>query len=186
MTRQLPDVGTLVERMARLEKENRRTKQLCAVLLILISALVLMGQASPNRTVEANEFILRDEQGRTRAWLHMEADGPYFTLTDASGKGRLGLTVRETEGTGISMYDPYGKIRVALGEGRTGRSLAFYGDNGEQQVTIKDGPGMSGIHMGPLDETKQKQPWVFLVANPITGGKLYLAGPGGKPAFVAP
>jgi len=181
MMRQLPDFGTLVERMARLEKENRRTKQVCAVLLILISALVLMGQASPNRTVEANEFILRDEQGRTRAWLHMEADGPYFTLTDASGKGRLGLAVRETEGSGIFMYDPYGKIRVALGEGRTGRSLAFYGDNGEQQVAIKDFGLGSGMHMGA-----EKEPWVFLSATPITGGSLALFKPGGKRAFVAP
>ena len=50
----------VMNRLERLEKQNRRMKQIGALALVLIGAVLLMGQATPTKTVEANEFILRD------------------------------------------------------------------------------------------------------------------------------
>ena len=50
----------ITEHLEKLERQNRRMKQAGVVALIIAAAVLLMGQASPNRTVEANEFVLRD------------------------------------------------------------------------------------------------------------------------------
>jgi hypothetical protein len=45
-----------------------------------------MGQATPkSRTVEANEFIMKDDARRVQAKLHMDHGGPRRSLYDASG-----------------------------------------------------------------------------------------------------
>ena len=63
----------LERRLLRVEKQNRLLKQLGASLLILVTSLVVMGQAPSKKTVEANEFILRDEGGSIRARLFITA-----------------------------------------------------------------------------------------------------------------
>jgi hypothetical protein len=63
----------LERRLLSVEKQNRRLKQLGATLLILVTSLVVMGQAPSKKTVEANEFILRDEGGSIRARLFVTA-----------------------------------------------------------------------------------------------------------------
>ena len=54
------ELTTVMNRLERLEKQNRRIKQIGALALILLGSVFLMGQASPPRTVEANEFVLKD------------------------------------------------------------------------------------------------------------------------------
>ena len=62
--------AVMMNRLERLEKQNRRFKQIGSLALILLGSVLLMGQAAPRRTVEANEFILKDENGKSRAeWI---------------------------------------------------------------------------------------------------------------------
>ena len=61
----------LERRLLSVEKQNRRLKQLGAAALMAVALLVVMGQASSKKTVEANEFILRDANGNVRAKLSM-------------------------------------------------------------------------------------------------------------------
>jgi hypothetical protein len=56
-------------RLLKLEAQNRRLKRLGAAALIAVALLVTMGQAPAKKTVEANEFILRDDSGNIRARL---------------------------------------------------------------------------------------------------------------------
>jgi hypothetical protein len=65
------DFGDLHDRLVTLEKQNRRFKQLGAALLFVFALLVVMGQAPSKKTVDANEFILRDDGGNIRARLFM-------------------------------------------------------------------------------------------------------------------
>ena len=60
------DSSVLMERLEKLEKQNRRLKQVGAVALVLAASILLMGQAPARRTVEANEFILKDASGNVR------------------------------------------------------------------------------------------------------------------------
>lgn len=63
----------LERRLLSVEKQNRRLKQLGAALLVLVTSLVVLGQAPSKKTVEANEFILRDDGGNIRARLFVTA-----------------------------------------------------------------------------------------------------------------
>lgn len=47
----------LHDRLLKLEKQNRRFKQLGVAAMIGVAALVVMGQAPSKKTNEANEFI---------------------------------------------------------------------------------------------------------------------------------
>jgi hypothetical protein len=60
-------------RLAELEKQNRRFKQLGVAGLVGVTLLLVMAQAPAKKTVEANEFILRDDSGNIRAKLFMTA-----------------------------------------------------------------------------------------------------------------
>ncbi len=69
MTSQETTLEEIRERLIKLEGQNRRLKQMGAVALVVAASLLVMAQASPFKTVEANEFILRDNSGNVRARL---------------------------------------------------------------------------------------------------------------------
>ena len=95
-------------RLLQLEKQNRRLKQLGIVVLIVPTLLLVMGQAPSKKTVEANEFILRDSNGNVRVKLAMSntAAGtvPEIVVFDAKGN----TIARMSGGTG-------GKTRSEIG-----------------------------------------------------------------------
>jgi len=80
-------------RISKLEKQNREIKQLGAAALVVVVSLLVMGQAPAKKTVEANEFILKDGNGKVRARLRMGEEGfspsPELVLTDEK-RGRKG------------------------------------------------------------------------------------------------
>ena len=77
-------------RLEKLERQNRRMKQAGAVVLLFAGALLLMGQAPPRRMVEANEFVLKDGNGRVRAILSA-ATSPTLYFLDENGVNRAAL-----------------------------------------------------------------------------------------------
>ena len=77
----------MIERLEKLERQNRRMKQAGAAVLVLAAAVLLMGQASPNRTVEANRFVLTDRSGNEQGVLMLKPSGPSFMLLDPNSLG---------------------------------------------------------------------------------------------------
>ena len=72
MNTQMGSFAELQCRIARLETQNLRFKRFGTVGLIVVACLVVMGQAAPSKkTVEANEFILREDSGNIRARLFL-------------------------------------------------------------------------------------------------------------------
>jgi len=109
----------LQERVVRLERQNRRFKQLGVAALIVPALLLLLGEAPSKKTVEANEFVLRDDSGNIRARLFMTKE------TTTTAKELLGIDSSTPitippEAT-LAMYDNTGKIRVML----NGSDIAF-------------------------------------------------------------
>ena len=64
--------------------------QLCRV------PLLLMGQARPGRTLEAQELVLRDSAGRMRALLSASPE-PHLTLFDTKEQMRADMSARPKE-----------------------------------------------------------------------------------------
>lgn len=113
MSSPTPDWTAVVERLEKLERQNRRMKQAGAVALLLATAVLLMGQASPNRTVEANEFVLKDANGRVRGRWSIKADTAQFHLVDTNGVDRISLAELGNS-TLLSLQDSDGGQRASL------------------------------------------------------------------------
>lgn len=112
-------IEDLQQRVVKLEQQNRRFKQLGTAALIVPALLFLLGQAPPKKTVEANEFVLRDDGGSIRARLFMTKE------TTTTAKELLGIdnstpVTIPPEAT-LAMYDNAGNTRVML----NGSDIAF-------------------------------------------------------------
>lgn len=125
-------MDTVVQRLARVERENRRLKRLGGLMLLGFTAVVLMGQTKGARVVEAEKFVLRDPTGKVRASLSTLPDSSVgFAILSADGKS-LSLSA-EGDGTmGLTMYDKSKKLRAeifTLADGSGG--LALYDASGK-------------------------------------------------------
>ena len=103
----------VIERLEKLEKQNRRIKQVGTVVLFLAVAVLVMGQAPPKRTVEANEFILQDTNGKLGAKLAML---PGFST--------------------LALYDENARERVYMLASPFGGSLSLFGGDRDARVTV--------------------------------------------------
>ena len=144
-TRMVPDASGwigVIERVEILEKQNRRLKQVGAAILVVIISTVAMAQAPRKRTVEAEEFVLRDTNGKMRATLAMSPEGPGLVLFDSNGTARAMLeAVRE--GPRLTLHDANGQSRVGLTAFRVGEALGLSDANGMVRAGLfvtRDGP----------------------------------------------
>ncbi len=81
-----PTMETLARRLDRMERENRRMKQVGVVALAVIAAVVLMGHVVGEKVVEAERFVLLDSSGQPRAVLAVAKGGSGLYLYDRAGK----------------------------------------------------------------------------------------------------
>ncbi len=138
-----PTMETLARRLDRVERETRWLKQAGVAIIAVIAAVVLMGQATRNKTVKAEKFVVVDSSGNSRAVLEnvvgqgaslvfrgtdgMEqialqsfGDSRGFTLSDKSGNGRAALTLEADGSIALALYDEKSKSHVKLLAGRDG------------------------------------------------------------------
>ena len=81
----------LIQRVERLERGDRRWR-LAAVILLLVCLVLLLAAfdyPQPNlvkaRSVEAQNFVLRDADGQIRARMALSEDEPRLTFFDERG-----------------------------------------------------------------------------------------------------
>lgn len=95
-------VQRLQVRLDALEKQNRRLKYIVGAAVLAFILTGLMGLTQPHRIVEAEQFVLRDSQGRVRitigtpkssgAAVGLQPDDPAIWITDEKGQDRAILT----------------------------------------------------------------------------------------------
>jgi hypothetical protein len=136
----------LGNRISKLESQNRRLRQTGAATLVVLTLLVIMGQASSRKTVEANEFILRDGNGNVRARLSMNESlsNPEMVLLDEKGR----TLVKVEGGNGslsggvVSVFDSQGNLRGLIsgqGFGGLGGHISLLDSTGRPKTTISPG-----------------------------------------------
>jgi hypothetical protein len=122
------------DRVDCLERAVRRQRvvgvAMCMVIVILI---VCAASAEPDRAsrIVAKEFVLSDENGKTRAVLGMEVEGPVLRLLDE--KGRPGLIARQTS---ISLYDENltKRISVSVETVQNSANFCLFDDKGDNMM----------------------------------------------------
>ena len=114
------DARSVLARLARLERSNRRWKR--GTLLGACAAILLVGAlaGSPTvaqgpRTVSAQRFVLLSPSGKgTGATLEFSSRGPEVVLFDPGDRPRLRLGVDQS-GPAVELLDGRGHKRGSLG-----------------------------------------------------------------------
>jgi len=96
------------------------------------------------KEIRANKFILEDENGKIRAGLYINSDGPQFRLWDENGKPRATMSVFK-DGPGLRLFDENGKPRAGLVVFMDGPGLRLFDENGKPRAKLglsTDGTGL--------------------------------------------
>jgi hypothetical protein len=113
-------LDTLRQRLDRLERESRRLKRVTLVVIVGAAAALVMGQTAPHRsirTLDAEEFVLRDSRGQIRASLGT-TQGPSATILEIhgdNGKPRTRVTVSSDGTSSLEFMDSGDRVRLLLG-----------------------------------------------------------------------
>ena len=129
----------LANRVEKLETQNRRLKKVGIAIALLASAVVVMGQAPTSKVIEANEFRVKDANGRVRAKFFMsEGLGPRLDLFDEDENPMVSLFGIGRIGT-LSLGSTSGSSRSVILEPNLG--LLLTGDAGAISATTSKGLG---------------------------------------------
>lgn len=85
--------NSILERLERLERENRRLKIAGAVLVAFLGLATLTGVATQDPVIGAEAFTLVGETGELRGVFALVNKEPTLALFDTSGKVRAGLSM---------------------------------------------------------------------------------------------
>jgi hypothetical protein len=136
----------LDKRVSKLECQNRRFKQAGTSTLIVVTLIVIMGQVSSRRAVEANEFILRDGNGKVRARLSMNESlsNPEMVLLDEKGRTQVKVEGGSGALSGgvVSVFDSQGNLCGLIsgqGFGGLGGHISLLDSTGRPKTTISPG-----------------------------------------------
>jgi hypothetical protein len=155
MTSDIPDLQAILERIGNLEAQNRRLRRGSIAIVVLLSTVILMGQAAPSpRVVEAQRFILKDSDGNVRGWMGTIGKGSELSLGNVNAQPMMRLIVstdasdlhffgsrKSGMNLGLDSGNPDISMMGAEGNGRAG--IAFGKDG--PALTLEDGTGFSTI-----------------------------------------
>lgn len=137
--------SSLEQRIDRLERHNRRLRWLLLVVPIL--ALLLGAQAQKGdqkkKLIAAEEFVLTDAEGKTRASLMLLKDGAHLVLQDKDGKARVRLAANpDNAGPLLYLYTKDEKAALAAGQSKdNGIGFVEFYDEGK----VKGGVGGNAL-----------------------------------------
>jgi hypothetical protein len=152
---------TAEERLEKLEWGLNRAKRnnrwlLAGISLfsIVMAVIGLLGLAATTaqatgekpKEVHATNYVLDDNDGKTRAQFFMSEDGPVLRLNDEKGIGRAILFVHD-DGEGLSLFDENNRVRASLSLIQKVPVVFLYDESDNARVKLyyseKTGPGVS-------------------------------------------
>jgi len=183
-------IEALSQRVARLERQNRRLRQAGVTALLAFAAIFLMGQAKSSRTaqvsvakaLEAGKLILKDGRGKKRAELGLFLDRPALVFYDEAESALLSLGA-EPEGAGLTLYDRAAGKAAQLNTTENGPVLSLY-SGGLKRLNLsvsRQGPavglvGRKGEAKAAMGLTANDDPFLHLFGAGEHGGvQLFVA-----------
>jgi hypothetical protein len=104
------DYSALLERLQKLESENRRMRRFGTLVLVAIAVLILMGQAgksgTPNRALHADSLVIRDATGNVRIELGLlDGHSPVLRMYGGTDYKRASLLLTsDQKGSGLTFF----------------------------------------------------------------------------------
>lgn len=135
----------LMQRLEKLERDNRRLKALALSTLALAAALGGIYAAQPaSRTVRAREFEVVDDTGTSRIKMGVHEGMPEILLSDAQGTPHLGLYINKARWPIVWLTGavvPYDKtLHLPLGATEVSAmqsNIMLYADPSSGEPTIR-------------------------------------------------
>jgi hypothetical protein len=137
----MPTDFELTRRVEHLEHENRRLKQFVITAVILIGAVLVMGQARPARTIEAERFLLTDVDGNVKAKLDVKDGSTKLMFLDRAGHERVALTSAE-DFAALEMKDDAGRLGATMAVGVSKNGISSTMAAGAPLIGPVAGPGV--------------------------------------------
>jgi len=131
MTEERVEVNWLSQRLAELEKSNRRLKYvvgtvftaMCFLLLCQTRPQVVAAQNKTNQIIEAQELRLKDAEGNIRVQIRANGDAAGLLLYAPNGQKRVAILGGPS--SGLTIEGPDGR-RIGVILTNDGPSLGFY------------------------------------------------------------
>jgi hypothetical protein len=138
-----PDLHAVLDRISKLEAQNRRLKKGTIATLAILSAIILMGQVAPSpRVLEAQRFVLKDRDGNVRGWMGTIGKGSELTLGNVNAQPMIRLIV-STDSSDLHFFGSHKSgMNLGLDSGNPDISMIGAEGNGEVRITFKE-PGPS-------------------------------------------
>jgi len=157
------DVSVLVQRVEKLERQNRFFKILGMLALLAVASAFFIA-ARPANVLTAERFVVQDTSGKTLATLGPDADGlPGLSIKDpVTGKERswLGLWNKGQE-VSLGFFDQNSKERSRLGILASGITrLNIDDDSGKLRAWIGQSGGGKESGIGFYDAAEKERVWL--------------------------
>jgi hypothetical protein len=138
-----PDLHAVLDRISKLEAQNRRLKKGTIATLAILSAIILMGQVAPSpRVLEAQRFVLKDSDGNVRGWMGTIGQGSELILGNVNAQPMIRLIV-STDSSDLHFFGSHKSgMNLGLDSGNPDISMIGAEGNGEVRITFKE-PGPS-------------------------------------------
>lgn len=144
-------IVALANRVAKLEAQNRRLKKLGIASLVVVAAVITMGQVTVKKVIRANEFEMLDSSGNVRAHLSVMDGSPSLDLFDEAGQPRV-VIANFSDGPQIALTNPAGKVNLQLrSSGLTlfdpaeSERASLSTSEGKPSLVLNDSDGFSAI-----------------------------------------
>jgi len=130
----MPEVDEVLEKLGYLEKQNRRLKKAGILVMAIVVAALIMGQAaSKARIINAEGFVLRDKNGIIRAELAAKTDGavglylynPQRLKHSKEADKAAGTKIKDPPDVSLEV-SPYGSPSLTLGVESFGPTTQLY------------------------------------------------------------
>jgi hypothetical protein len=163
----------------RLTRQTRHWKFAGCLALIGASVLAICGanQDKPAKLVEAEHFVLRDNGGKRRAVLEVNANGHVvLSLSDKEEKPRAAIVVANDGSPILSLQDEKGVVRVSLATSKEfgGSVMNLVDQDGKMRLglSVRDGGGVPTVDLRDKDANRR----IILGVMPDGSGTLDFKG----------
>ena len=158
------DRDTILQRVAKLERDNRILKLGAIGITALAACAFLMGFGAGDggnnaqgrfEQIDSRHIVLRDTDGQMRAWLGIAEGGPRLIFFDQQGQQRLGVGMSRDGEPALGVFDGGENPRVVMGMVEGWPGLVFRDPSGKKRMAVYSREEWGSLFFYDRYETKR-------------------------------